>query len=207
MTFKRPAYEEVRIAHGGNTVTLRPTLRAAATLEARHGFPALLRALDELNLSIITDIIMTTTFRDDGAVFLSVHAGKPLLPFFMAVRQPLADLITMFMPAADPKAQPSTGSGKPTPWADHYADMYSAATGWLGWTPEAAWNATPTEITRAMSAHFDRLVTTGVLVRDKQASTKPTDPEQAARNVADGLDPDFDRAGLQSLKMKIAGGA
>ena len=208
MTYQRAAYEEVRIAHGGSTVTLRPTLRAAATLEARYGFPALFRALDDLSFTIISDIILTVAdCRDDAAAFLcSEAAGRPLFPFFMAVRQPLGELISMFMPAPDPKAKPSTGSGKPTPWADAYADMYAGATGWLGWTPETAWNSTPTEITRAMSAHFDRLVTTGILVRSDKQDVKTADPEQAARNEAEGLDPEFDRAGLRALKAKIAGG-
>jgi len=209
MTFQRPAYEEVRIAHGANTVTLRPTLRAAATLEARYGFPAMFRALDDLSFTIISDIILTVAdCRDDAAAFLrSEAAGRPLFPFFMAVRQPLGELISMFMPAPDPKAKPSTGSGKATPWADAYADMYAGATGWLGWTPETAWKSTPTEIARAMSAHFDRLVTTGILQRSDKQEAKAADHEQAARNVAAGLDPEFDRAGLQALKMKIVSGS
>lgn len=209
MTFQRPAYEEVRIAHGGSTVTLRPTLRAAATLEERHGFPALFRALDDLNFTIISDTILTASSPQDGAAFLlSEAAGRPLFPFLMAVRQPVTDLVSMFMPAPDPKAQPSTGSSKPMPWAEVYGTLYDTATGWLGWTPETAWNATPTEITRAMSAHYDRLVTTGILVRDdKQPAAKAPDPEQAARNVAAGLDPEFDRDSLRALKVKLAGGA
>ncbi|UXT48180.1 hypothetical protein FY136_02620 [Agrobacterium tumefaciens] len=209
MTYQRPAYEEVRIAHGGNTVTLRPTLRAAATLEARYGFPALFRALDDLSFTIVSDIILTVAnCRDDAAAFLrSEAAGRPLFSFFMAVRRPLAELISMFMPAPDLKAKPSTGSGKPVPWADAYADMYAGATGWLGWTPETAWNSTPTEISRAMSAHFDRLVTTGVLQRTDKQAAKEADPEQAKRNEAAGLDPEFDRDALRAMKMKIASGS
>ncbi|XKM39121.1 hypothetical protein A4U53_022700 [Rhizobium ruizarguesonis] len=206
MNLQRPAYEEVTIAHGGNTVALRPSLRAAATLEARHGLPALFRAPFDLNMTIISDIILTASHPGhDAATFLSSLSGKPLFPFFMAVRQPLADLVSMFMPAPDPKAQPSTGTGKPMPWSEVFATLYDSATGWLGWTPETAWNATPTEITRAMSAHFDRLVTTGVLVRDKTTAKAP-DPEQAAQNEALGLDPEFDRAGLRALKAKISQG-
>jgi hypothetical protein len=206
MTYQRPAYEQVTIAHGGNTVTLRPNLRAAATLEARHGFPALFRAPFDLNLTIISDIILTASRPGhDATAFLSSISGKPLFPFFMAVRQPLADLVSMFMPAPNPKAEPSTGTGKPMPWSEVFATLYDSETGWLGWTPDTAWNATPTEITRAMSAHFDRLLTTGVLIRDK-ATAKAPDPEQAARNIAENLDPEFDRAGLRALKAKISQG-
>lgn len=207
MTFRRPAYEQVTIAHGGNTVTLRPTLRAAATLEERHGFPALFRALDDMNVTIISEIILAASSPQDAAACLAGIPGRPLFPFFMAVRQPLGNLISMFMPAPDPKAKRSTKTGKPMPWAEVYSTLFDSATGWLGWTPETAWNATPTEITRAMSAHFDRLVTTGILVRDDKQPAKETDPEQAARNIAAGLDPEFDRAGLRALKAKLAGGA
>ncbi len=207
MHLQRPAYEQVTIAHGGNTVTLRPTLRAAATLEERHGFPALFRALDDMNLTIISEIILSvSSSRQDAAAFLFLVPGRPLFPFFMAVRAPLGELLSMLMPAPDPKAKHSTDKGKAMPWAEVYGTLYDSATGWLGWTPETAWNATPTEITRAMSAHFDRLVTTGVLVRDDKQPAKEADPEQAARNEAAGLDPEFDRAGLRALKAKIAGG-
>ena len=61
MTFKRPAYEQVTIAHGGHTVTLRPSLQAACTLEARYSLPALYEALQEHNFTIIKDIILMTS--------------------------------------------------------------------------------------------------------------------------------------------------
>jgi hypothetical protein len=214
MTYQRPAYEEVTIAHDGNTVTLRPSLRAAATLEQRHGFPALFTALVDLNLTIIADIIMTASSdRREATAFLSPYPGKPLSPFFVAVRQPLDRLVSMFMPASFASSEKApAGKGDPMPWAEAYGRLYDNATGWLGWTPEAAWNATPSEIARAMSAHLDRLVTTGVIVRDKQKSTSMRknetrpNPDQTANNAAEGLDPEFDREGLRALKMKIAGG-
>lgn len=203
MTFKRPPYEEVTIAHGGNVVTLRPSLRAAATLEARHGFPALFRALDDYNLTIVSDIILASCpCRKDAAAFLSVSIGRPLFPFFAAVCEPLSQIVEMLMPAPDPKAKRSSGSAMP--WPDYYAELYRAATGWLGWTPEEAWNATPTEIERAHSAHVERLIAINGTTAEEE---REPDPAQAERNRAAGLDPAFDRAGLQALKMKIAGGA
>ena len=209
MTYQRPAYEQVSIALGGNTVMLRPSLRAAASLEARHGFPALVRALDDLNLTIISEILTATAHRQvAAAAFLDGHQGKPLLPFFTAVRQPLTQLISMFMPAAVQKLDATPRSGKPPSWPEFYADQYEKATGWLGWTPEQAWNATPTEIDRAYWAFVDR---SRWLAGGDEANPQPTrkaaDLDQAARNVAEGLDPDFDRAGLRALKAKMAGGA
>ncbi|EHH03351.1 hypothetical protein ATCR1_21255 [Agrobacterium tumefaciens CCNWGS0286] len=212
MTYKRPAFEQVNIAHGGNTVTLRPTLRAAVTLEAAFGFPAMFRALAEGNFTIISEIIRATAnSRADAAAFLSVHPEGPLSSFFAAVRMPLIELVSMLMPAPvqplDAKAAvPTPSSAKSVTWPIFYAHQFEQATGWLGWTPEQAWNATPTEIDRAYRAHEDRLVITGVLTRRKEAAQQ-TDPEQAARNAEAGLDPEFDRAGLRALKAKIAGGS
>lgn len=204
MTYQWPAYEEVTIAHGGETVTLRPSLRAAVTLEARYGFPALFRALDEWNLTIISEIILSaSSSRQGAAAFLLGIPGKPLFPFFMAMRQPLVELVSMFMPApVQPLDKHTPVPSKPIPLAEIYGTLYNNATGWLGWTPETAWNATPTEIARAYDAHIDRLVTTGILVCGKQPTAKTPDLEQIA-----GLDPEFDRAGLRALKAKITGGA
>nr|WP_255606831.1 hypothetical protein [Brucella anthropi] len=209
MTFKRPAYEEVKIVHGGNTVSLRPSLRAACTLEAHYGFPALYKALDEQNFTIISEIILScSSSRQDGAAFLAGIPGKPLAPFFRAVQQQLAELLIMFAPAPDPKAKPATGKGKPATWQEIYIAFYERATGWLRWTPEQAWNATPTEIDRAYQAHIEQLkaIHGSGDEKDKQEARKP-DPDQAARNIAAGLDPEFDRAGLRALKAKIASGS
>ncbi|MGP4669360.1 hypothetical protein [Agrobacterium pusense] len=209
MTYKRPAYEEVRIALGDNiAVTLRPTLRAAVTLEARYGFPTLFRALEEGSFTVISDIIQTATdSRDDAAARLSVHPGESLSSFIGLARIPLAELVSMFMPAPDAQASNIRPSGKSIAWGEYYADLYEKATGWLGWTPEQAWNATPTEIDRAYTGHIAKLKAIHGSGEDDKPTGKAPDPEQAARNVADGLDPEFDRAGLRALKAKIAGAA
>ncbi len=186
MTYQRPAYEQVKIAHGGSTVTLRPTLRAAATLVDRYGFPALFNAVDQFNLTIICEIIrVSATTSADAAAFLSSHAGKPLFPFFLAVRESLAELVFMLQPAPDPKAKPSTG--KPMTWTEVYSAFYGFATGWLGWTSETTWNATPTEIDRAHAAHIERLVTTGILIRDGQKPSHDPREEVPEQEVKSGL--------------------
>jgi hypothetical protein len=212
MTYQRPVYEQVTLAHGGNTVTLRPSLRAAVTLEARYGFPAMFRALEEGSFTVISDIITTAAnCGDDAAAFLrSEAAGRSLSSFIGLARISLAELVSMFRPAPDPTAADIRPSGKSVMLSEFYADLYENATGWLGWTPEQAWNATPTEICRALRGQTEHLIFTGILKRDDKPTDKPTDkapdPDQAARNVAAGLDPDFDRAGLRALKAKIAGG-
>lgn len=207
MTYKRPAYEEVRIAHSGNTLTLRPSLRAAVTLESWFGFPAMFRALDEGSFTIISEIILTASSPvQDAAAFLAGIPGKPLSSFFDAVQAPLFQLVAMFIPTENKTAKPVANPGKPIPWPDYYSDLYEKATGWLGWTPEQAWNATPTEIDRAYTGHIAKLKAIHGSGEDENPTEAAPDPDQAARNTADGLDPEFDRAGLRALKAKIAGG-
>lgn len=195
---KRRAYEEVMIAHGDHAVTLRPSLRAAAILEERYGLPNLFRALDDLSLTIISEIILVSfsSGNQNAAAFLSSLRGRPLLPFFLSVRAPLAELVSMLTPAPDPKAKHKPTTGKPVTWSEVFAALYERATGWLGWTPEQAWNATPTEIDRAYRAHLEKLKA----INGGTDDDKEPDPEQVERNIAAGLDPEFDRAGLHALK-------
>lgn len=199
MRKQRAAFEQVEISHGGNAVTLRPSLRAATILEERFGLPALHAALERLNFTIISEIILVSdsSGNQNAAAFLTAVQRRPLFPFFLAVRAPLAELVSMLTPAPEKRVQPLHITGKQVTWAEVFAALYDRATGWLGWTPEQAWNATPTEIDRAYRAHLEKLKAIHGGGSDDE---KEPDPEQAERNVAAGLDPEFDRAGLQALK-------
>lgn len=197
---KRRAYEQVEVRHGGNTVTLRPTLRAATSLEYRFGLPAVYQAVEDLNLTIISEIIlMSATSRQDAAAFLSSLVGKPLLPFYLAVRAPLAELVSALTPAPEPHAKNKPTTGKPVTWAEVFAALFDRATGWLEYTPEQAWNSTPTEIDRAYRAHLEKLKAIhGGSDKDDQSETNFEDLSE--RIASDGLDPEFDRSGLHALR-------
>lgn len=199
MRKQRASFEQVEISHGGNAVTLRPSLRAATILEERFGLPALHAALEDLNYTIISEIIRASEISSgtpNAAAFLTAVQRKPLFPFFLAVRAPLFELVSMLTPAPEKRAQSLHATAKQVTWAEVFAALYDRATGWLGWTPEQAWNATPTEIDRAYRAHLEKLKA----IHGGGSEEKEPDPEQAERNVAAGLDPEFDRAGLQALK-------
>lgn len=68
----------------------------------------------------------------------------------------------------------------------------------------AAWNATPSEIAAALEEHLDMLRTIHGSAETKE--TGQVSEEQRERNIAEGLDPEFDRDALRALKAKIAGG-
>ncbi len=199
MRKQRASFEQVEISHGGNALTLRPSLRAATILEERFGLAALYAALEDLNFTIISEIILVSESggNQSAAAFLTAVQRRPLFPFFLAVRAPLFELVSMLTPAPEKRAQPLHATGKQVTWAEVFAALYDRATGWLGWTPEQAWNATPTEIDRAYRAHLEKLK---AIHGGGSDDDKEPDPEQAERNVSAGLDPEFDRAGLQALK-------
>lgn len=199
MTSQRPAYEQVTFAHGGNTVTLRPSLRAAVALEEMFGFPALYRALAEQNFTIISEIIRTAKTGDQYAAPFS---ERPLFLFFAETLIPVAKLLDMFRPEADSDAKPT--SGKSISWSEAYRELFNAATGWLGWTPQATWEATPNEIASAYSAHIARLKAIHGSGDDQLNNSREAPHDLAQRLNSDGIDPEFDRERFQALKASIA---
>jgi hypothetical protein len=202
MTF-RPAYD-IPLAYGGDTVWLRPSLRAATRLEALFGFPALLKNIQQHDTNTIRQIItFAATDQSAAQKALASMAGKPLQGIQQATIGPAFELVTALMtPATTEQNKASTAptDAKPIKWADLYSDLFKIATGWLGWTPETTWQATLPEIMQAFEGHTDKLKAIHGTGED-EASTGNT-PEQRAANEAAGLDPDFDRAGLHALKGK-----
>jgi hypothetical protein len=191
MTF-RLAYDEFTLEHGGNTVTLRPSLRAASYLEARYGFDTLFRHVLEFNLTTIREIILAASqARQDAAAFLSSLAGKPLSLIHNVVTAPVDDLCHAFIPAAEPNGKPATG--EPIPWPEVYRELYRTATGWLGWTPAEAWAATPTEINEAYKGHLAKL----------QAIHGSGEAQSNEDKPVKQTDPDFDRNALETLRGSI----
>jgi hypothetical protein len=204
----RPAYEEITLALGSRSVRMRPSLRAATHFVRLDGFADLPRRITEFHLGTIRDLIaVTATDRQEASAFLDQIGRTPLQAVADAVTVPMLALVAGFVPASDDDAKPGDQKAqpKPMPWPKVYRELFRKATGWLGWTPEAAWNATPTEINDAFAGLFAKLKAIHG-TSDKDAEDKQPDPEQAARNIADGLDPEFDCAGLRALKAKIAGG-
>lgn len=188
----RPAYDEIVLEHGSDAVILRPSLRAASTLERSHdGFERLFQRIAEFHVGTVREIIMTAaTDRKDAAAFLRSFESKSLLTYMRIAQIPVQRLCMGFFPAPEDGAKPARGMPA-LPLRHVYRTLFRAATGKLGWSPEQAWNATPTDINEAFIGTFGE--------PEKQAQP---DPEQAARNEAAGLDPEYDRAGLQALKAK-----
>ncbi len=71
---------DVTLAHGGNTVRLRPSLRAAVQLERLHdGFATLLRKVAEIDTESVEPIItIAATVPGAAKAFLDAQCGWPL---------------------------------------------------------------------------------------------------------------------------------
>jgi hypothetical protein len=200
--------QDIQVVYGDSAVYLRPSLRAAVQLErTQGGFPALLNRLQQFDTSTVQAIIRATA-TDPQAVdpLLGAFKGAPLRSIRDAVTAPAFVLITALMtPVAATKQQGEAAkapSGKPVAWSDLYADLYQIATGWLGWPPATAWNATLTEITSAFDGHIAMLKAVHGSGTDDTQTTGTNDAQRQA-NIDAGLDPDFDRTALQALKDKI----
>ncbi|MDE4143179.1 MAG: hypothetical protein P1U91_00865 [Pseudophaeobacter sp. bin_em_oilr2.035] len=192
------AYDAIALEYGGNAVFLRPSLRAALHLERLHGgFPELLRKIEEFDTLTIWRVITTAAGMEASEPLFAYVAAHPLKDFQQAAQGPCIELVAAFFPEAPETttAQPSTAA--PTPWGDLFKELYGFATGWLHWPPETAWNATPQEITDAITAHSAKLK--AIHGEAEDTDTGPTE-EQRKQNTDLGLDPEFDRVGLRALK-------
>jgi hypothetical protein len=157
------ANDEITVRLNGEVIHLRPTLRAAFRLERRYGgLDRLVTGIAEGNTSVIRDLINATA--DNPSAFasaLDASAFTGLARLIIAVQPALIDL-AYGLAGIDPDATPDpTTDNKADPerpdYARHLETLFGIATGWLGWAPETAWNATPGEITAAYRGRLDML--------------------------------------------------
>tara|TARA_R100000935_G_C2841561_1_gene171408 strand:- start:11355 stop:11966 length:612 start_codon:yes stop_codon:yes gene_type:complete len=196
---------DIVLRHGTLAVTLTPSLRAATLLERLHGgFPALLEQVQAFNVTTIIEIIKTAGQAPDA--LLMALSDAPLRTIRDVTYVPIVQLLLAFGLISDdtdtdttPKPAPS---GNPIAWPDLFAQLYKIATGWLGWTPATAWAATVQEINEAFHGLVERIKATSGTTAEDEAETTIS-AEQRQQNEALGLDPEFDRAGLHSLRARL----
>ncbi|MDO6521279.1 hypothetical protein Q4578_06755 [Shimia thalassica] len=196
----QPAYDAIALEYGGNAVFLRPSLRAALHLERLHGgFPELLRKIEEFDTLTVWHVITASAGRTATDDLFGYAATQSLSGFAEAAQVPCFELVAALFPKAPEGEGKAPKTADPMPWSDVFSELYKIATGWLGWTPDTAWNATPQEITDAFEGHMNMLKAIHGSADDEQTNNGPTS-EQRAQNAELGLDPEFDRAGLAALK-------
>ncbi len=172
---------------GARAVFLRPSLRAAATLESRYGFDRLFAECVDGNLTVIADVIRTSSTTDTSD-FLKSIAAMPLIEVMPSLLEALPAHI-LALAGVDPNDNSESQGGEKIPYSEYHAKLYRIGTGWLGWSPDMTWNATAAEILEAYSGQIEKL---RAIHGGKDDDTRTTDrPENAV----------FDRAGLAKLKL------
>jgi hypothetical protein len=181
---------EIKIAIAGQEMVLRPTLRAACNLEHRYGgFEALTRAIADGSFTVIADIIL------EGAINHPLSRGtlelglSKSLPKLDALVPQLLSFILALCGIDESKIEQSQSqvTGKLESFADHHTKLFRIATGWLGWTPQEAWNSSPLEIIEAFKGRSEML---GAIFGTAQTPEEQTGPDMSP----------LDRAGLLGLK-------
>lgn len=200
----RPAYDDITLALGTDTLRLRPSLRAASHFVRLDGFTDLPKRIAEFHLGTIREVITVATIdRQQTTDFLDRIDRTPMRIVSDAIAGPILALCTAFIPASDDNAKPDPNA-KPMPWPDLYRELFRKATGWLGWTPEAAWSATPTEINEAFAGHIAMLEAIhGAPERDAAKQPDTYTADRLRKIEEQGFDPAFDRDGLRALKTKL----
>lgn len=159
-----------------------------------------MRKVEEFDTLTIWQVITATAGKTASDDLIGHVATQPLSNFKTSAQISIFELIAALMPPAkepDENPKPST---KETPWEEAFLEMFKVATGWLGWSPMDAWNATPQEITDAFEGHIAKLK--AIHGSDGGEPSGNQNEQQRQDNIANGLDPEFDRAGLQALKAK-----
>jgi hypothetical protein len=201
----RHGADGIYVELAGEAHELRPSLRANMRLVRRHGLPSLLAAAQDFNVTVIMDVLREAAIKP--TLLLEEFAAIGLGKVRFRLTGPLAKFV-LAIAGIDPDdtTQPAPASGKqPTP-EEAFTRLFGIATGWLGWTPEEAWNATPAEIITAQAGRTDLI--TDVLkavfgTTDSKLPAAPYTPEQLKQIEEEGHDPAFDSDALRTLKAKL----
>lgn len=190
---------EILLQIGPHAVTLRASLQVAVALEALPGGISILwDGIARQKISALHSVIRAaSTDRQEAERLLAHAATLPLVqlldPAQAACLALLASILAPTEGEADPSSAPKSES---MTLARFFTELFCQATTWLRWPPSEVWNASVAEIVTALEARAEReLRQAGI-----QPEGTPAKTEQHQANIAAGLDPDFDRAGLARLK-------
>jgi hypothetical protein len=150
------AASEVEVTVGKETYLLRPSLRAAFRLEQKYnGFDKLIHAVFTGHLAAYGDVIKEGTGQRSALTDYLAQAGDtPLIVSLEMLVQPMVQFIIAL---TGTETAMEAAKGTPISFKDYHTRLFRIATGWLGWTPDAAWNATPAEILEAYQGRTEML--------------------------------------------------
>jgi hypothetical protein len=161
-------------------IELRPSLRAATHLARRHGsFAPLLRGILDGHLGIIAELIREGS---PGTAFdLAAHVDQAGLGSTLEqISNPLVQFVLALAGFDETKIEEPADQAEPIAFDEYHARLFGIATGWLGWTPDTAWHATPAEI---IAAHKGRLEMLKAIYGGDDQAPAPDKPKNLADKV------------------------
>lgn len=162
-------------------IALKSCLRAATRLE-RYGFDKLMREVSDGSLSAIVTLAAENADRAD----VLNEVGSVPLGDFMPGAIEAGTKYLLRLTGFDEAVKPETSGDRMT-FTEYHKHLYRIATGWLHWTPEQAWAASPAEILEAYAGHLEML---RAIHGGAEADKPRTEPDFG----------ELDSNGLQSLK-------
>jgi hypothetical protein len=184
------AADEITIDLGHEAIRLRASLRAAFRLERRHnGFDKIVKGIADGNFSIMADVVRESADpRTTLADLLDCVGTLPLRTAIERISEPLfAHVMALAGADGDIASEPKPDAER-IPFAEYHTRLFRLATGWLGWTPADAWEATAAEITEAYKGRRELLSAMfGSGKSDDTTITKPDDQTRRELNAIGDL--------------------
>lgn len=182
------AADDIVLQIDGEALRLRPSLRAAVRLERRFGgFHGLLKAIGEGSVSALVALAVECGEPRHEALILA-PSNESWSARLSRLAPQLAQLVFALADVdpdqADRPRIERPGTTRNISLAKALEELFSVATGVLGWSPATAWSATPAEIKAALTAH----------VRMLRAQNGAPDPDDE-----DPFSAELDSAGLAEL--------
>lgn len=149
----RLADDEFTVTLGTRSFVLRPSLRAASRLERKYeGYQNLSVAIADGNFSACCDLIREACTDQKAWIGYITMPSDKALQDILSARTQLLEFV-LILSGAKHKSDEPAQAGDPISFEEYHTKLFQIGTGWLGWTPEATWNATPAEI---INAHTGR---------------------------------------------------
>jgi len=159
----QPADDTVLIVLCSQAFTLKASLRAASLLNLKYcGFDKLAAAIAEGSFTAYQDVI-TAGCTDPAALnaFLKpFHAPDSMMtPLGEAIFSNRAELLefVLILSGAKHADDAPAQTGEPVSFETFHRILFKLGTGWLGWSPEETWKASPNEIMAAAGGRREML--------------------------------------------------
>lgn len=152
------ADSEIVIGH--ESIRLRPTLGAAFRLERKYnGFHHLFNLVGSGSVSALSDVIKEgcgeasalTDYLDNSS------DNDPLVISLDLIIPQVVEFILALSGHDAADVMGERGIKEQVTFLEYHTRLFRLATGWLGWTPAVAWEATPAEIIEAQKGRVEML--------------------------------------------------